>query len=267
MANPPVRVPTQDLFRLSDRTILVTGGLGGIGKEIVATILECGGKVISFDLATELIPIFKHVSETQLQYRSVDVSSAEAISVALEDAVAKLGTPLRGIITTAGISGEVNAVDYPPEKFRKILEVNVMGTFLCAQAAAQLMHKNNWGGSMVLIASMSGSIANKGLNTTAYNSSKAAVIQMARSLAAEWGSQSGHPVIRVNSLSPGYVVTPLSADSRADPETLKQWVGDNMLGRISMSEEYRAPVLFLLGDGSGFVTGHDLKVDGGHCAW
>lgn len=108
----------------------------------------------------------------------------------------------------------------------------------------------------------------QGVNTAAYNSSKSAVLQLARSLAADWGTQEGKAsTIRVNSLSPGYIETPLSAGARAKPEILRQWIGDNMLHRISKPEEYRAPVLFLLSDGSSFMTGADLRVDGGHCAW
>lgn len=93
------------------------------------------------------------------------------------------------------------------------------------------------------------------------------MIQLARSLAAEWGGKGRTAPIRVNSLSPGYIETPLSAGARENPEVLKQWLEGNMFGRISLPEEYRAPVLFLLGDGSTFCTGHDLKVDGGHTSW
>lgn len=100
----------------------------------------------------------------------------------------------------------------------------------------------------------------------AYNSSKAAVIQLARSLAAEWGRLSGPP-IRVNSVSPGYIYTQLTVGALARPEVKAQWIDGNMPGRISYPEEYRAPILFLLGDGSSFVTGSDLRCDGGHCAW
>jgi NAD(P)-dependent dehydrogenase (short-subunit alcohol dehydrogenase family) len=213
----------------------------------------------------------------------VNVTDPNDVSKAMEEATAIFRSPLRGLVTSAGISGEVDAVDYSPDDFRKILDINVMGTFICAQAAAREMHKHNSEGSIVLIASMSGSVANKvglrspihtkyltsykGVNISAYNSSKSAVIQFARSLAAEWGASSGKAPIRVNSLSPGYIATPLSASARNRPDILKQWVGDNMLHRISLAEEYRAPVLFLLRDGSSFLTGHDLKCDGGHTAW
>lgn len=107
----------------------------------------------------------------------------------------------------------------------------------------------------------------QGVNTSAYNSSKSAVLQMARSLAMEWGNSPNHPPIRVNSLSPGYIYTRLSEVDTSNEKTRKIWTEGNMLARISHSEEYRAPILFLLGDGSSFMTGADLRVDGGHCAW
>jgi NAD(P)-dependent dehydrogenase (short-subunit alcohol dehydrogenase family) len=93
------------------------------------------------------------------------------------------------------------------------------------------------------------------------------VHQLARSLAAEWGSRVGIPLIRVNSLSPGYIRTAATAEALQKPGMETQWVGDNMLYRLSTADEFRAPVLFLLGDGSSFMTGSDLRVDGGHCSW
>lgn len=90
-------------------------------------------------------------------------------------------------MTAAGTSGEIDAVDYPADAFRRLLGVNVMGTFLVVQAAVKVMQAQKVGGSVVLIASMSGSVANKGVNISAYNSSKSAILQMARSLArSQW---------------------------------------------------------------------------------
>jgi len=98
---------------------------------------------------------------TQFSYNSVNVTSASEVSSIIELAVSNLRSPLRGVVTAAGISGEVDAVDYAPDDFRRLLDVNVMGTFLVVQAAAKVMLQHGLGGSVVLVASMSGSVANK----------------------------------------------------------------------------------------------------------
>jgi NAD(P)-dependent dehydrogenase (short-subunit alcohol dehydrogenase family) len=131
------------------------------------------------------------------------------------------------------------------------------------------MHAAHVPGSIVLIASMSGHISNRGINTAAYNASKAGVHQLARSLAAEWGhaqntfpgstgggklDRGKWPPVRVNTLSPGHIDTPLSAEARERGLT-ESWARQNMLGRISKVEEYRAPVVYLLGEGSSYMTG------------
>lgn len=179
----------------------------------------------------------------------------------------ELKYPIRGLVACAGVSLNGPSVDFPPSSFRKLLDINVAGTFTVAQAVAKELKKTEMTGSLVLIASMSGYVSNKGVDTAAYNSSKAAVHQLARSLAAEWGSRIGMPLVRVNSLSPGYIRTAATAEALAKPGMESQWTGDNMLYRLSTVDEFRAPILFLLGDGSSFVTGTDLRVDGGHCAW
>lgn len=187
----------------------------------------------------------------------------------------KLRYPIQGFVSCAAISGESDACDYPAAIFRQIFDVNVAGTFLITRAVANEMHRANVTGSIVLIASMSGHLSNRGINTSAYNASKAAVHQLARSLAAEWGHPQNtfpgstatatnptpiteprkqYPHIRVNTLSPGHIDTPLSEAARLRGLT-EEWARQNMLGRISQPEEYRAPILFLLSDGSSYMTG------------
>lgn len=98
----------------------------------------------------------------------------------------------------------------------------------------------------------------------AYNASKAAVVQLARNLASEWGAHG----IRVNTISPGYIVTAMTETLfEAVPERRTAWPDANMLGRLSYPEEYRGAAVFLLSDASSFMTGADLRIDGGHCAW
>ncbi|CZR63504.1 related to 2,5-dichloro-2,5-cyclohexadiene-1,4-diol dehydrogenase [Phialocephala subalpina] len=272
MDSTTYNVPTKQLFTLQERTILVTGGLGGVGSPVIYSILESGGDVICLDLSPDPKDLdrFHAIASNhgaQFFYYSLNVTDEHQVSKVIDEAISKLRHPLRGVVTAAGTSGKIDAVDYPADAFRKLLDVNVMGTFLVVQAAVRVMQRQKVGGSVVLIASMSGSVANKGVNTSAYNSSKSAILQLARSLAMEWGNSPNHPPIRVNSLSPGYIYTRLSEVDTSNEATRKLWTEGNMLGRISHAEEYRAPILFLLGDGSSFMTGADLRVDGGHCAW
>lgn len=208
-------------------------------------------------------------------YQQLDVQDESSITSAFAKIVPQLRNPIRGLVSCAAISGESDACDYPADVFRKILDINITGTFLIARCVANEMQRANVPGSIVLIASMSGHISNRGINTSAYNAYKAAVHQLARSLAAEWGHPQNtfpgstasatnpnpsteprlkYPPIRVNTLSPGHIETPMSAAARERGLT-EEWAKQNMLGRISQPEEYRGPVLFLLGDGSSYMTG------------
>lgn len=152
----------------------------------------------------------------------------------------------------------------------KMLEVNYTGVLLSARACARQMLKYKNQGSMCLVASMSGTIANKGFIAPVYNSSKAAVVQLTRNLAMEWGRMNpdGSGGIRVNSLSPGHIVTPMvQANFDAGEADRAAWEENSMLGRLSTPEEYKAVGIFMLSPASSYMTGHDLKIDGGTTAW
>lgn len=176
-----------------------------------------------------------------------------------------------GLIAAAGIQQETPALEYSAEDVDLMMSVNVTGVFMTAQAVAKQMVKFGNGGSIVLIASMSGTVANRvrlplllfdlislltrdlqGLICPAYNASKSAVLQLARNLASEWGEHS----IRVNTISPGYIVTAMVEELfKKFPERRTDWPKQNMLGRLSAPEEYRGAAVFLVSDASSFMTG------------
>lgn len=175
--------------------------------------------------------------------------------------------PVRGLVACVGRSDNGAAISYSPAKFRQLLDVNIMATFNAAQACAELMKSSQSSGSMVLIASMSGHVVNRGADSSAYNTAKSGVLQLGRSLASEWGARTQMPQIRVNTLSPGYIKTAATREALKTPGIEDFWSEQNMLNRMSYPDEFRAPVVFLLADGSSYMTGADLRVDGGHCAW
>ncbi|KAF9873837.1 short chain dehydrogenase reductase family [Colletotrichum karsti] len=263
-----------DLFRLDGRTIVITGGAGYLGIEVAGTVLEAGGDVVCLDIVasppeepwSNLADLAKQ-HDGKICYVRLDVTDAKAISDTFAKFVPGLRYPIRGFVGCAGVSDNDPAHEFSIERFRRLMEINVTGTFAAAQAVALEMKKADVSGSMVLVASMSGTNVNKGVDTAAYNSSKSALLQLARSLAAEWGSRKGMPLVRVNTLSPGYIRTPATTEALQKPGMENQWTGDSMLYRLSLVDEFRGPVLFMLSDASSFMTAADLRVDGGHCAW
>jgi NAD(P)-dependent dehydrogenase (short-subunit alcohol dehydrogenase family) len=151
-----------------------------------------------------------------------------------------------------------------------MLDINFTGVFMTAQSAARQMFRYKTHGSICLIASMSGMIANKGLLSPVYNSSKAAVIQLARNLAMEWSPvrEDGSGGIRVNCISPGHILTPMVLKNFEELPGLREaWEGGNMMGRLAETTEFTGAVLFLLSGASSFMTGNNLVIDGGHTAW
>ena len=132
------------------------------------TLLQYGADVVSLDIAASASnEIWQSVSALagevngQVIYISCDVTSEESVDSAFVQAVKTCRFPIRGLVTCAGISGRHPALEYPVEEFRRIMDINVTGTFLCARAAARTMHEQNVGGSIVMFASMSGTNVNK----------------------------------------------------------------------------------------------------------
>lgn len=204
-----------------------------------------------------------------MQYRQVDVEDVESLEKAITD-IAYEHNRLDGVIAAAGIQQITPATEYTAKDANKMLSINYTGVLMTATISARKMMELKCRGSICLIASMSGSVANKGLITPVYNSSKAAVIQLARNLAMEWTpvQDDGSGGIRVNCISPGHIMTPMIEEKvKEDPELKKKWCRENMMGRLATTSEFKGAALFLLSNASSYMTGGNLVIDGGHTAW
>ncbi|KAK1750274.1 hypothetical protein QBC47DRAFT_123488 [Echria macrotheca] len=189
-----------------------------------------------------------------------DVSDPASVETCIGEIVAAHGR-IDGLVTSAGFTENFEAVKYPVDRMRKLWGVNVDGTYLFATAVARHLMDRKAKGSMVFIGSMSGSIVNVPQPQAPYNASKAAVRHLAASLAVEW-AEAG---IRVNCISPGYMLTALTEKILDENPDLKQkWTSLIPQGRMGNPRDLMGPVVFLLSDAAGYVTGADLRVDGGY---
>ncbi|OAL24958.1 hypothetical protein AYO20_10561 [Fonsecaea nubica] len=292
----------RDLFSLDHRTIIVTGATGGMGIVVVKAILESGADVIAVDREAEpksfsggrhacnlpvpnacVTNLFEpsledlqstaEKSGTIASYYQCDISDLESTYAVFEHAVSSARYPLRGLVNCAAIGWVGPSISFPVADAKRIIEVNLVGTLVCAQAAARLVKKHGFAASFVFIASMSGYVVNKGTPNAAYAASKAGVHQLTRNLASEWGSPndtdgaSPSPSIRVNSVSPGVIRTPMTAGVLSNSHFEHMWTEETMLKRLSVPDDYIGPIVFLLSDASSYVTGSDLLVDGGYTRW
>jgi len=260
-------------FALTDRVAIVSGGNRGLGLEMALALCEAGSRAVyCFDLPKEPSEEWRNTSKfvsrlgnnSRLEYVSVDVTKQRDVWACGEEIGDREGR-MDCCIAAAGIlRSHTDCLEYPAEQFQEVFSVNTNGVLFTAQAAGRQMLRFGNKGSIILIASMSGSITNRDHAWVSYNSSKSAVVQMARSMACELGLKG----IRVNSLSPGHIYTKMTAAYLdTQPHLLDKWSALNPMGRIGRSDELRGVVTWLASDASSFCTGSDILVSGGHHAW
>ncbi|KAH7305480.1 hypothetical protein B0I35DRAFT_361965 [Stachybotrys elegans] len=263
-------------YDLSGKIFVVTGGAQGLGLSLAEALAEAGAKVYCLDRADhpaqewdEALARIAPEWGGSLIYRQQDVTDTEHLHQVFEE-IAGENQRMDGVLAAAGIQQLCPAMEYTCEDAEKMMAINYIGVLQTASAAARQMFRYKCRGSICLVASMSGTIANKGLISPVYNSSKAAVIQLARNLAMEWSQVRGDGAggIRVNCLSPGHILTPMVLKNFEEvPGLEEKWCEENMMGRLARPEEFRGAALFLLSNASSFMTGANLVVDGGHTAW
>lgn len=246
------------LFEMSGRVAAVTGGARGIGRACADALQEFGCKIALLDILDDRVAQSAQEMGNDTLGLVCDVTSAASVTAAFDRIQQELGR-LDVLVNSAGICIWHEAEEMTEEEWDKVLDINLKGTFLTCQAAGRIMIGQE-SGSIVNIASMSGSIANRPQCQVGYNTSKAGVMHLTRSLAVEWARHN----VRVNSISPGYTLSELT---RQFPQYFDGWMPYIPMGRMAQPEELVGAVVYLASDAASYTTGHDMIIDGGYTCW
>ncbi|KAJ0122679.1 hypothetical protein J7T55_003195 [Diaporthe amygdali] len=262
LAQKDARARALERFSVADNAI-VTGGTGDLGFAACRALLEHGASGLAmFDLdeaegLSKVRLLQESFPEAKIEFMKVNVTDAARVNEAVQETAKKLGS-VDVLVCFAGVVSTVHAIDMTPEQFRVIVDINLTGSFLCAQAAARVMIEQKKRGSIIMTASISAHRPNYPQPQVSYNVSKAGVLALKDSLAAEWGVHG----IRVNTISPGYMNTILNEGSMLDWHKT-EWFHKHPMGRMGEPEELMGAVVMLASRSSTYITGEDIRIDGG----
>ena len=259
--------PIIERFSLHGCTALITGGGQGIGRAFAHALGEAGARVAIVDRNGDLaVSTAAELTAKGIESLAVeaDVTERSQVQNAVGSVMEAWGTLTIGV-NNAGIGMWKDSLELTDNDWRTIMSVNLDAVFVCCQEEAKVMAQNGYG-KIINTASMSGHIVNMPQNQAAYNSSKAGVIHLSRSLAAEWAERG----IRVNSISPGYIYTNLIDELVSTPEgkeKMDRWLGMIPMGKLGQVTDLQGAAVFLASGASDMMTGADLVIDGGYCCW
>ncbi|MPV49668.1 MULTISPECIES: SDR family oxidoreductase [unclassified Pseudactinotalea] len=235
------------------RTVLVTGASGGIGGEIVRQLCSAGAAVLAAGPDGDSLEAI--VADTGARPLPFDLESEDAVRGAIE------GVDLYGVVNCAGWGGIVSpTTEADVDVFDRVMGINARGTLLVTKYASREMIRLGVGGSIVNVSSQAALVALDGHGS--YGASKAAIDAITRVAALELGAHG----IRVNSVNPTVVMTPMSAGYWGRPEIGGPFLEMMPLGRWATEKDIAAPIVFLLGDGASMISGVCLPIDGGYCS-
>jgi NAD(P)-dependent dehydrogenase (short-subunit alcohol dehydrogenase family) len=251
-------------FSLAGQVGIVTGGGQGLGKVFCRAFAEAGADLVVAEInpqtGQETVAELQEMGRRAL-FCHTDVADRSSVQAMVERCLGEYGR-VDFLMNNAGVTKWCEAQAVSESDWRAVIDVNLNGLFFCCQAVAPAMIEQGQG-SIVNIASMSGLIVNRPQPQASYNTSKAAVIHLTKSLAAEWASYQ----IRVNAIAPGYMDTPMAQPFFEDPQYGGLWMDAIPMKRPGKPEELAPVAVFLASEASSYVTGTTIVVDGGYTAW
>lgn len=248
-----------NIFSLRDKVAVVTGGGRSLGLEISRSLHAAGAEMVVAEIDPEIGA--DAAEELGGTFVRTDVTDPASVREMVEAVVAE-HSRIDVLVCNAGIAHNVPSEEATDEDWRRVMSVNLDGVFWCCREVGKVMLERG-SGSIVNIASMSGMVSNYPQPQAAYNAAKAGVIVLTKSLAGEWAQRG----VRVNSVSPGYIRTNMTAGGMENEEWYKMWLDMTPMGRVAEPTEIAPAALFLASDASSFTTGTNLVVDGGYTSW
>jgi NAD(P)-dependent dehydrogenase (short-subunit alcohol dehydrogenase family) len=247
------------VFDLNGKVAIVTGGGGGLGKPIALALAKCGADVVvtSRD-AVHLESVVKDIEALGKKCLAVSCDVTDAASVqSMVDEVMATFAKIDVLVNVAGTNARFSAEEIPVEEFERVLRHNVLGTFIACQAVGKIMIQQGYG-KIVNMSSVRGRVA-PDMGGSAYATSKGAVDQLTRTLAAEWAKYN----ITVNAVAPALIMTDMTRDFLSKPDVYSRVTAQIPLKRLGVPEEVVGPFVLLASDESNFMTGQIIFVDGG----